>query len=216
MKQLVIAWLALLALAFVLAGSCAIDHRSGAFECTKTADCDPPRTCSDGLCVLPGGAIDAPAGDAKRDGPLPPDAFLCPSQCTSCNPARMECIIDCAAGANCNNQVVCPEGWNCNIKCNTTDSCRGGINCLASDSCTIACTGTRSCRNTFCGPGPCNVTCAASQACQTTNCDPSCACDVKCTNGAACTATTCSLFQCSTDFGRGCSSTQSASCDTCP
>jgi hypothetical protein len=214
MKQLVIAWFALLALAFVLAGSCAIDHRSGAFECTKASDCDLPRTCSDGLCVLPGGAIDAPAGDAKKDGQTP-DAFVCPSQCTSCNAMTKTCTIDCAAGANCSGPVVCPENWNCNIKCSTPDSCRSGINCTGGDSCLIACTGARSCRNINCGDGPCNVTCAATEACRNVNCGPSCACDIKCTNGAVCSGNICSAPQCSTGFG-GCSSTQFPSCETCP
>jgi hypothetical protein len=212
MKQLVIAWLALLALAFVLAGSCAIDHRSGAFECTKAADCDPPRTCSDGLCVVPGGTIDAPMSDAKKDGQTP-DAFLCPAQCTSCNPERMECIIDCAAGANCGSQVVCPPGWNCNIKCNTTDSCRSGINCVGGDSCTIACTGTRSCRNVNCGAGPCAITCSATESCRNVSCGQSCACDVKCTSTTSCVGVFCTALQC--DTGQGCTSLVPG-CETCP
>lgn len=213
MRQLVIAWFVVVALGFVLAGSCAIDHRSGAFECEKQSDCDPPRTCSDGLCVKPGGTTDASTGDARTDA-QPIDAFACPDQCTSCDQGRKECTIDCMGDADCNNQVVCPEGWNCIIKCSTTDSCRNGINCQGSESCIVQCTGVRSCRNLTCGNGPCNVNCSASESCRNIFCGQSCACDVKCGLGSACIGVSCTAPQCDTGFG--CSSTQFPGCESCP
>ena len=36
-----------------------------------------------------------------------------------------ECVIDCAT-TSCNNEVVCPVGWNCTIGCTTTNSCVDG------------------------------------------------------------------------------------------
>jgi hypothetical protein len=230
MKQLAFAWLALVALAFAIAGSCAIDHRSGSFECAKTSDCDPPRVCSDGLCIVPAGAIDAPT-DGVKDGAVDA-AAACPPQCTSCNREQMTCIIDCALNGGCNSPVTCPAGWNCNIKCSTPDACRSGINCQSAESCDVTCSGNRACRNLTCGGGPCNVTCngtnscanigcgtdrctvncTGSQSCHTIICGQSCACDVKCGNLASCDGVSCAAPQC--DIGRDCSSLP-LGCDTC-
>jgi hypothetical protein len=231
MRQLVLAWLILVSLAFALAGSCAIDHRSGAFECAKTADCEAPRVCSDGLCILPAGTVDARPGDAPNDAI---DAAACPPQCTSCDVSKKQCVIDCASGADCNGPVTCPTGWSCDIKCNTPDACRSGINCQMSEGCDIQCTGSRACRNVTCGGGPCtlncqarescngvtcgtdrcNVTCNGIGSCNSVKCGQACACDVKCADGACVSNNiTCTAPQCVS--GRGCSSAP-LFCDSCP
>jgi hypothetical protein len=209
-------WLGLASIAVAAAASsCSINHRSGKFECEVTADCDPGRTCSEGLCVTIGGGdgggpVDGgPAKDAPR-----PDASVCPSQCTRCEDGKV-CIIDCAAGANCAAPVVCPAGYNCDIRCSTLGSCRAGINCTNAASCILQCTGRGSCRGVTCGPGPCNVNCPAAYSCENVSCGSSCACDVAC--GLAignCINVQCTRSEC--DTGKGCSSALLPICDTCP
>ena len=203
-------WIALclggLMLAIVAVSSCSINHRSGQYECTVTADCDPGRTCSGGLCV---GTVDAPG---KRDGGVP-DANLCPSQCTSC--AGNTCTIDCAAGAICQNAVVtCPPGWNCAVRCNTQNSCRSGVMCQGTLSCDVQCSGQSSCRAVNCGATKCTVGCTGQRSCESVNCNNSCACDVTCSLGInACANVVCNKLVC--DTGLGCTSTN-FSCNTCP
>ncbi len=210
-------WLGLASLAVAAAaGSCSINRRSGQYECEVTADCDPGRTCSEGLCVAPGGPDAPPADGPPADGPkrdAPPNT--CPSQCTQCADGKV-CIIDCAApGANCGAQVVCPPGFNCDIRCSLQGSCRAGIICTDAASCTIQCTGRSSCRGVMCGAGPCNVSCPAMSSSENVACGPSCACDVTCPfpNGS-CINVQCTSIGC--DTGRGCSSTQFPTCNTCP
>lgn len=211
MKRIFV-WLALASFAAAAAAaSCSINHRTSQYECDTTQDCEPGRTCSEGLCVttttLPDG------GGPKRDAPIP-DAAMCPSQCTSCGPGKV-CIIDCAAGASCGSQIVCPTGFNCDIRCNLDSSCRSGISCLNAASCTIQCTGRGACRGVACGPGACTVSCPAANSCETVFCGSSCACDVKCgfANGS-CFDVRCTRPEC--DTGRGCSATTFPICDTCP
>lgn len=208
--------LLVLASAAVAAGaaSCAINHRSGSFECETTADCASGRTCSEGLCVVTGGGPDGGLVDGPRPD-APPDAPVCPSQCTSCSDAKT-CVIDCAMGAACNAPIVCPPGFNCTIRCNTIDSCRAGINCSGGTSCAIQCSGRRSCRGVTCGPGPCNVGCTGQFSCETVSCGQSCACDVTGCSFAnsSCSNVQCTSFQC--DTGLGCSSMQAPTCETCP
>jgi hypothetical protein len=217
--KVIVAWLALVVLALVVAGSCSIKHSSEQYECETNADCQDlgdGRVCSDGLCVVPGGNIkDAALGDAPRPGDASPDAALvCPPQCTSCNLDKKECIIDCSQNPQgCTNQMKCPTGFSCNIKCNTTNSCRNGIDCLTSNGCAIECSGFSSCRNVACGPGPCLLNCTASQSCGGISCGQSCACDVKCGVTASCFNVTCTKPAC--DTGAGCSS-EPNTCDTCP
>jgi hypothetical protein len=191
------------------AASCSINHRSGQFECDTQQDCDPGRSCSEGLCVMPGGDGGI---DAKRDAP--PDALVCPPQCTSCANGKV-CVIDCAAGASCGGLVTCPAGFNCDIRCNTDNACRSGVSCTSAASCTIQCTGRSSCRGVTCGPGRCTVNCLAANSCETVSCGSSCACDVNCPflNGA-CASVLCNRAAC--DTGLGCSSTVALSCNTCP
>ena len=49
--RLVLITLGALCLAFFAASSCAIDHRSGDFECTTQADCQPDETCTQNVCT---------------------------------------------------------------------------------------------------------------------------------------------------------------------
>jgi hypothetical protein len=201
--------------AFVIAAaasSCSINHRSGPYECETTADCDAGRTCSEGLCVLGGGGDGGIFDGPKRDAP-PPDAAMCPPQCTSCG-GNKTCVIDCAAGANCGPQIVCPTGFNCDIRCSTDASCRNGVNCSSAASCTLTCAGRSSCRGVQCGGGACNVSCTGYNSCESVLCGNSCACDVKCGSSSSCLTVQCPLAQC--DTGRGCSSTVFPFCNTCP
>lgn len=213
--KLVVAWLALLALAGGVAGSCAIRHRSDVFECETANDCDSGRVCNDGLCTVPG--TDPPDGgvknDARRDAATP-DAFVCPELCTACNPTTKTCTLDCTAAPNrCNQNIVCPTGWNCNIKCNTQGSCRSGVNCLGSASCSVECTGRDACRGVACGNGACKVTCSGIGSCRGVDCGDSCACDVSCNTSALCEFVTCTSPLC--ELGRGCTSS-APTCETCP
>ena len=216
--KLVVAWLSVLVLAAISAGSCAINHKSGEFECSKQSDCANGRVCTGGYCVVPGGTVDAP----KNDGPITIDGppidgsmNVCPAQCTSCNQGTHTCKIDCAA-TSCNGQVVCPPGWNCDVACSVANSCRSGVTCPPSgNSCNITCSGTGSCRSLECGTGKCDVNCTGSMACRGVNCGNSCGCDVKCAVGAACEAVQCTSFQC--DTGLGCSSQLNpGACEMCP
>ncbi len=217
MRKVVVAWVAVLALCGILAVSCSINNRSGAFECADTSDCDDGRVCSENLCVVPGGnmkdasvIIDAPKGDGGID------ASLCPSQCTSCNTEKKECVINCAmTPSGCSGPVVCPPGWHCNVTCSPAGSCRMGVNCQGTLSCTVACSGQQACRNVQCGASKCLVSCTGEQSCRGVSCGMSCGCDVKCPNIAECSSVTCTSFVCRDQLTGGCSSTQSPSCNSC-
>lgn len=215
--KVIVAWLCLLALALVVAGSCSIKHASEQYECETTADCTElgdGRVCSDGLCIVPGGNMkDAAPGDARTDASIDA-AAVCPPQCTSCDVGKKECVIDCNQNPmGCTNQMTCPTGYSCLIKCNTPSSCRNGIDCLTAAACAVECTGSFSCRNVACGPGPCSVTCAGNNSCSGISCGQSCACDVKCGQNASCFNVICGKPLCDTGFG--CSS-EPPTCDTCP
>ncbi|HVK87141.1 MAG TPA: hypothetical protein VM513_23635 [Kofleriaceae bacterium] len=208
-----------LCLAFFAASSCAIDHRSGEFECATQADCTGGRTCVDGYCVVPGGVIDAPPVDGPRqpvDMRLEPDAPMpqCPPQCTSCQAESHTCKIDCAQTNCANTTLVCPTGWNCDISCSTNNSCRNGINCANAESCKITCSGQGSCRQVVSGDGPLEVACTGQGSCRGINCDASCACDVTCNDAADCSLLTCSSPVCGV-LGGGCTSDRT-SCESCP
>lgn len=206
-------WFAIV-IGVAMAGSCSVTHRSGEFDCEKQSDCPAGRTCTDNLCVVNGTGIDAGPGDGPKDGNGLPDAFVCPTTCTSCIPETMTCKIDCGvSAATCNGPIACPTGWNCDILCTTANSCRSGIDCLGSKSCTVECKGNSSCRNIACGDGPCDVNCSGTNSCRGVACGQSCKCDVACAPAAAscesvtCTSNTCSTFP-------GCTS-QFPGCDTC-
>ena len=225
--KVVAAWLCMVVLALVVAGSCSIKHSSEQYECETNGDCadlGENRVCSEGLCVVPGGgggkdaSVDASRVDAPPiDGP----PLVCPPQCTSCNLEKKECNVDCANDPDpttCASQITCPAGFSCAIKCNSASSCRMGISCAAATACKIECSGFGSCRNVQCGPGACDVNCSGSQSCGGAtsggiSCGQSCACDVTCGTSANCFNVTCTKPQC--DIGRGCSS-EPATCDTCP
>jgi hypothetical protein len=196
-------------LAFVIATSCSVNHRSDEFACTKTLDCDPGRVCSsDGFCVL-GTVADA----AKSDAPRPDAAPPCPSGCTSCNVTDKTCTIDCTMTTCNNTTITCPAGYKCDILCNTDSSCRSGINCRQAASCNIECSGGQSCRNVSCGPGPCDVSCSGPSSCRNVACGSSCACDVTCTGNQSCSSNIfCKSFAC--DTGSGCTSMRTG-CNTC-
>ena len=209
------AWLTLVVVAVVSAGSCSVNHRSETFEeCTGNGQgtCSSGKRCSNGLCVST--SIDA---GINPDGKPLPDALVCPTQCTSCKLETMECKIDCAISpASCVNLVVCPEGWNCDINCTTQNSCRNGINCVGGASCDILCQGNSSCRNISCGVGRCNTICSGSNSCRNIQCGQSCSCDVDCQLGSLCDTVVCAHAACDdSPFSNGCNSL-APGCDTCP
>jgi len=186
------------------AGSCSINHRSPSYECDTNQDCDTGRTCSEGLCVTSGGT---------DGGVKPPDATVCPAQCTSCTPGKV-CVIDCSAGANCSREIACPAGFHCDLRCNVDGACRSGVSCTGALSCSVQCSGRSACRNLTCGAGPCSVNCSGSMSCESVFCGTSCACDVRCAFAASCFNVLCTRPEC--DPGRGCSATAFPICDTCP
>lgn len=209
---------AVASLGILIAGfaSCSVNHRSGEFACTTQADCPSDRTCSEGLCISGGDpGIDAPPG---IDGPVRPDAFVCPPQCTSCNPGAHECKVDCnASPATCNVPINCPAGFNCNIICTNLNSCPN-INCTAGESCRIDCKGASSCKAITCGEGACDVKCEAANTCKNVNCNASCKCDVECpaANPGACSVLDCPKdgLTCANIGLPGCNSSNDG-CDTC-
>jgi len=176
--KIVLAWLAIVCLALISAGSCSIDHKSGEYECTKQADCDTGRQCIGGYCVVPGGVVDAkPMNDGPKIDARPIDAPMdfCPPQCTSCGPENT-CKIDCGqTNCNGNNAIVCPTGFDCAITCSTNNACANGINCGTAKSCAITCGGQGSCRNIECGTGDCDVKCTGQNSCRGVDCGDSCA-----------------------------------------
>lgn len=218
--KLVVAWLGALAIAVVMAGSCTINHKSNAFECSRQADCERDRTCVDGYCVTGGTPGDAgrdtgPTVDAPTDGRQPDAGELCPAGCTSCNQSTHTCTIDCSV-TSCTSEVKCPTGWACKIGCTTASSCSGGIDCTEATGCTITCSGTNACRDLACGEGKCKVSCTGSGSCRGMDCSDSCACDISCTgtqSGGACAESSCPAG-CAIGFGR-CTSTAIPQCNSC-
>ena len=216
MRHALVVWLSLAIVVVVTSTNCSITHRSDGFACTSSAQCEPGRMCTDGLCVvLPGEPIDAsmPTVDGKM-GSNHPDASDCPMDCTSCDDLSHTCTIDCSQ-TNCNVAISCPLGWNCTVDCTPDGSCSKGVSCTNAASCTINCTGDNSCRNIACGTGPCDVECNGQSSCRTVGCDNSCRCDVDCGIGSSCEAVTCVSQQCRAPLG-GCTSSNAAICDTCP
>ena len=194
--KLIVAWFAVAIATVVAATSCSIHHTSNQFECTSQAVCTPlGRTCVDGYCIVgPGGVIDAPR---SIDAPMSrPDARVCPTQCSSCDPTTKHCKIDCAV-TSCTNAVMCPPGWNCEVLCTTPNACRNGVDCGNALSCDVQCTGTSTCRDVACGAGRCNVNCTGTGSCRNVQCGSACACDVTCGNAALCNPIMCTGFQCS-------------------
>ena len=224
---LTLAWSCALAVVVLVSADCSVNHRSGEFACTTTADCPAGRTCQDAFCVVPGGGsgsgsdtIDAgviPDG-AKLDANMPPvDAGdVCPAICTSCDPSTHACTIDCSVDGRCStqSQVTCPVGFFCNIDCSPDGSCHN-VACTGSLGCTIACTGQNSCRTATCGSGPCDVDCSGDASCRTVTCADSCQCDVTCPVNNDCLFVTCSAVVCQNPLDGGCSSSNANSCQSC-
>jgi hypothetical protein len=204
-------------LGFVIAfAACSVQHRSDEYACTKQADCNSGRTCTDGFCVLPGGGSgmpDAAKMDAPGHGSGTPDASSCPSGCSSCNVGQMTCTIDCQS-KDCTGPVACPAGYRCDIKCDADNACRNGVDCTTALSCNITCSSGGSCRNVECGLGPCDVQCSGTQSCRTVACNNSCACDVTCTGSQSCSSgIQCTSLACQAGFG--CTSVPTV-CHSCP
>jgi hypothetical protein len=209
-------WLAL------VCGACSINHRSGDFSCTKTADCNTGRECVDGFCVVAGTQmIDAPRQMGGSDAHMmnPPDAPACPEECTTCDVGAKTCTIDCeASGSECDGKVTCPAGYTCNIECNADGSCTQGVDCTMAKACTIACSAKSTCDNVVCGPGACDVTCGGRMSCQDVDCSAACQCTVACIGLQVCEG----QIACGPDAdclgpNNGCSSMVSATlCNTCP
>lgn len=206
-------------LAVSVAG-CSVNHRSNEFTCDTQADCPDGRTCSDGLCITNGTPTpDGPTGDGP---PPPPDAFACPSQCTSCRPDSHTCVVNCnVSPATCNVGIKCPEGFNCEIACTTEGGCPN-VDCSPGASCKVTCNGPGTCRNVKCGAGPCDISCAGQNSCRGVDCKDSCACDLACANQSSCFGGfVCppgpSINACTILAGqnRGCTS-EPTGCNTCP
>ena len=205
-------------LAFLTA--CSINHRSDEVACIVDSDCGGGgKTCHNNQCIGEDGGKPDPDAKPGKDTPLPPDAFVCPQPCTSCDSSTMTCTVDCSITATgCAGQVVCPPGFNCDIKCNVDNACRNGVNCTAGLDCGVECSGGSSCRGVVCGTGICKVGCGGFDSCRNVNCGQACACDVECGQLARCEAITCKLgtngFSCRPQFGNGCTSAPD-SCNTC-
>jgi len=206
-----------LALLVTLLAACSINKRSDQFACETAQQCDRGQTCQDGFCV--GGSPPTDSQEPDPDGQLPPDAFVCPAQCTSCNLNTMTCTVDCnVSPTTCGNPINCPTGFNCNILCTKNELCQN-INCSQGQSCKLECKGINTCRNVVCGPGECDITCTGNQSCRAVNCESSCACDVTCTPNTTCLTVDCpeltnQPFACSGLNPGRCTSAPEG-CDTC-
>jgi hypothetical protein len=156
------------------ATSCGIDTRTAAFRCDSDIDCEADRRCEEGYCTVgPRDLADASAGGA--DAPVspiidasPPDAFLCPTDCTGGCLEDFTCLIDCSAAASCGEPVVCPANLPCQVTCSGENSCAAGVSCADSCSCEVQCTGAGSCATAAsCPPAPANK-CRTGNGCNTT------------------------------------------------
>ena len=229
--KLVALWLAVLAITAGVAGSCSVNHRSGDYACVTSAECSSGRTCISGFCVETSSDAATPDATPIVDAdipPPPPDALVCPAECTSCDLAQKACTIDCAVNPDeCTRQVACPPGWSCNVQCSELNSCRRGVDCGDSTSCTVSCTGRQSCQDVTCGAGDCEIVCSgrtscAGVTCTTGSCKLDCsgidACssvvggsgttNVDCNGPAACASVSCGTGRC------GISCTGGNSCNT--
>src|SRR5207302_2084237 len=116
------------AVALISIWACSVDRRSNELACTMQSQCSQGRICAGGYCVE--GTLPI---DAAPDSP-PPDAFVCPAQCNSCDIATKTCMITGAGSGD----VTCPVGFHCVIACNVTGAC-ANISCTASQSCDVTC-----------------------------------------------------------------------------
>ena len=207
--------LAVAGVAAVIAASCSIDTRSGAFRCDN-GTCPSGRVCQAGWCVSTG-TPDTPPGtpDSSIDGAGHPDAFTCPSACSSCNGTT--CIIDCTTDGSCTSQIVCPPGIPCMVDCAGVGACAGGVQCTESSSCSVSCGGSTSCAGAIdCGAGKCSVSCGGPNSCAgVIDCATSCRCDTSCGGTGSCKQTPlCPAPTSQCRSGKICTSAPSA-CHSC-
>jgi hypothetical protein len=164
--------------------ACSFENRSTSYECPTGNECESGRVCSQGWCVV-ADAVDIDAAPGQPDG-LPPDAFVCPADCSSCQ--GNTCIITCDGVDACPEVVVCPAGVACRVSCGGSNSCSGGVDCSLGSACNIECSGPGSCPLlTTCGDGVCNLSCDGLDSCGGgLDCSNSCQCDSSCPNGGTC------------------------------
>lgn len=164
-----------LILCTAVAGACLVSTRSDSLACKTSSDCQTPRVCEGGYCVI--------------------DVNACPADCNGgCDltTSPPTCTINGVGG----NSVTCPPGHHCDITC-TGDACRD-INCAGAASCTIMCTGDTACHNIMCGTADCLITCTGANACHDVTCGTlttpggkSGRCRTTCSGTTACNNITC-------------------------
>lgn len=160
-----------LVLSLAVGGSCLVSARSDKLACTTQADCQSPRVCEMGYCVV--------------------DDNACPSACTGGCDTSGTCIITGQGG----DSVTCPDGKKCDITCQG-NACNN-IDCTGAASCTINCVGDSACNNITCGAGDCIVTCTGTSACGDVTCGTQSMgqkmgrCRVSCTGSSGCGDVTC-------------------------
>ena len=151
-----------------VATSCFVSTRSGDLACSTTSDCQSPRVCESGYCVI--------------------DVNACPAVCNGGCGSDGTCNVNGGGG----DSITCPPGKTCNITC-TGDAC-GSITCTNAAKCTIMCVGSNACNNITCGAGDCIITCEGTNACNDVTCgtQKSGRCRVGCVGTSACGNITCS------------------------
>lgn len=161
-----------LLLSIAVATSCFVNTRSDKLACSMTTDCQSPRVCEHGECVI--------------------DDNACPDVCTGGCGSDGSCNVIGSGG----DSITCPQGKTCNISC-SGDAC-GSITCTNAEKCTIMCIGDNACHNITCGAGDCIITCDGTNACNDVTCGVQQGgtkmgrCRVGCTGTAACGDITCS------------------------
>lgn len=185
-----------LLLSLAVGVGCLVNTRSGALACATQADCDAPRVCEGGYCVI--------------------DQNACPSDCTGgCDVTASPptCVVNGAGG----DSVTCPAGYHCDIIC-TTGAC-GNVDCTDAASCTIQCAGTSACQDVTCGTADCEITCAGTDACTDVTCGSQTGnkqgrCHVSCSGTSGCGDVTCtSACDCVID---GCTGSSDCGALACP
>jgi hypothetical protein len=136
-----------LILSIAVAGACLVNNRSDKLACKTQADCQAPRVCEAGYCVV--------------------DENACPPQCNGgCDltASPPTCTITGSGG----DSITCPAGHHCDISC-TGNAC-DNITCTGAVSCTVMCTGNSACNNITCGAADCLITCNGTSACNDVTC----------------------------------------------
>lgn len=160
-----------LLLSVAVATSCFVSTRSDSLACKVTTDCQSPRVCENGECVV--------------------DMSACPDVCNLGCGSDGSCNINGTGGDN----ITCPAGKTCTINC-TGANC-GSITCTNAAKCTINCVGDSACNNITCGAADCIVTCNGASACNDVTCGVQQAgtkkgrCRVECVGPSACGNVSC-------------------------